>query len=1168
MSATYKHNLKTLTWNVEGLFKDNLCKLDIPEIRNLINSFDVICLLETWCNFHFTVSGFRTYVSSRSKKHKNAKRDSGGVAILVKNEIKGHFKEMLSPNDDTIWLKLNRSSFQMDRDLFICCSYLIPENSSIFSWRDIDVCKLLEKDIEKYSAYGNVLLCGDLNSRTNDLKDYITNDVRDIHSNLPSDYLPDLEIKERNNLDKHVNNYGKFLIELCISSQLAILNGRCIGDLSGKFTCHKENGQSTVDYHIVSKCLFKSIQYFRVHDLSMWSDHCPVSSSIQLGKLVQNTKPKIKMCKAPSVFVWDENSEENFKISLNVQKHLIDNFMVRQYGHTSTDSDQIAGDFNELINELAKPALKRRKVKTTKKKPVLGYNKSCEEVREHLLYIKTLVERYPTNRDIKRSYYQTRKIFYKKLKQTESAFKKSVLLKLSHMKDSSPTEYWKLLKTLQKQKNDNADAISADTWYSHFKGLLQVPNIESTKYSDLLRQAENAASATGVLDNIVTRSEVLDVIKCLKNNKSAGPDGIINEIFKCGRFVLADPLVKLLNVIFDSQHFPTVWKQGILLKLFKSGDPHNTDNYRGIILNSIAGKFLSLLMTKRLQKKLENDNILHKLQGGFRQDHRTSDNIFILSQIMKWYKSKKKALYICFIDFRKAFDKLNRNALLYKLINTGISGKFYNLVKSMYSHNKTCVKVDNQITEYFDCNIGVRQGDPMSPTLFNIFINDLAASLEQGPCDNARIENFECGFMFYADDLVLLSQTKDGLQRSIDIVSKYCQDWSISINAKKSKVMVCNKKLSVKDKFVVVNETLEIVKKYNYLGVIISHTSSFNQAIETLTKKAMKCSFSIGKLLSAQYFTPIDVQLHCFDIMVKPVLLYCSEIWGQDLLHSTKEWKIDILDNNNDIEKMHVKFCKFLLHVHSKASNIAVRSELGRPTMICSVIASILRYYCRLKFMSDDRPVKQIYNATKNAKFSLFNIANKLLDVFDIDLNDYSFRTKNSFKKFNKELNEQIQTCFEEEWFTYVTSPIGKTGKGNKLRTYSTFKRTYDLEKYLLDVKDFRDRVSLTKLRISAHTLRIERGRYERCNGRVLPAEERICKYCHAHNVEDEYHFVMICDLYSIKRSRLLQFLDLSEQPTKETFVKLMSAKNAMIASQFSAFVNECFELRTSKTAN
>ena len=176
-----------------------------------------------------------------------------------------------------------------------------------------------------------------------------------------------------------------------------------------------------------------------------------------------------------------------------------------------------------MINDLAKPALKRKSVKYVKKKPILGYNKSCEEVREHLLYIKALLERYPTNRDIKRSYYQTRKIFYKKLKQTESAFKKSVLLKLPDMKDSNPTEYWKLLKTLQKRKDDNSDAISAEKWHSHFKGLLHVSHTDSSKYVDLLRQAERSAPPAGTLDSPITKSEVLEVIKCLKNKKICWP---------------------------------------------------------------------------------------------------------------------------------------------------------------------------------------------------------------------------------------------------------------------------------------------------------------------------------------------------------------------------------------------------------------------------------------------------------------------------------------------------------------------------------------------------------------------------------------------------------------------------------------------------------------------
>ena len=368
-------------------------------------------------------------------------------------------------------------------------------------------------------------------------------------------------------------------------------------------------------------------------------------------------------------------------------------------------------------------------------------------------------------------------------------------------------------------------------------------------------------------------------------------------------------------------------------------------------------------------------------------------------------------------------------------------------------------------------------------------------------------------------------------------------------------------------RFLVKNDVLETVKKYNYLGIIISNTSSFGHAIEALTKKALKCSFSIGKMLSAQFYTPIDVQLHCFDTMVKPVLLYCSEVWGQDLLHTVKDWKIDILDNNNEIEKMHIKFCKYLLHVHSKASNVAVRSELGRQTLNCSIIASILKYFVRLELMSDDRPVKQVYNVTKNAKFGLSNIAYKLFETLGIDFNDYTFGSNASFKKFNNELNEQIQYCFEEEWFNFITSPVGKGGKGNKLRTYSLFKKKYELERYLLDIKDYYDRVSLTKLRISAHSLRIEKGRYERKHGKELPVNERICKYCHLNNIEDEYHFTMKCDLYTDSRIKMLKFLDLPLQPTKETFIRLMTANNVITSNQFSSFVNHCFQLRTSHTA-
>ncbi len=172
--------------------------------------------------------------------------------------------------------------------------------------------------------------------------------------------------------------------------------------------------------------------------------------------------------------------------------------------------------------------------------------------------------------------------------------------------------------------------------------------------------------------------------------------------------------------------------KGILVPLFKSGDNLNPDNYRGITLSSILGKTLSLVLTKRLQLFLESENILHKAQAGFRDGFRTSDNLFVLKQLIKHYKAINKPLYTCFVDFQKAFDRVNQKALLCKLLDIGVGGRFYPLVKDMYSDNLACIRTESgtKCTEYFKCNVGVRQGDPMSPTLFNILINKLAFDLD------------------------------------------------------------------------------------------------------------------------------------------------------------------------------------------------------------------------------------------------------------------------------------------------------------------------------------------------------------------------------------------------------------------------------------------------------
>ena len=167
-----------------------------------------------------------------------------------------------------------------------------------------------------------------------------------------------------------------------------------------------------------------------------------------------------------------------------------------------------------------------------------------------------------------------------------------------------------------------------------------------------------------------------------------------------------------------------------------------------------------------------------------------------------------------------------------------------------------------------------------------------------------------------------------------------------------------------------------------------------------------------------------------------------------------------------------------------------------------------------------------------------------------------------SLKRFVRDFKEQLVFNHEEEWFNYLLSPVGKSGQGNKLRTYVKFKRSLDFENYLCFVENMSHRISLTKLRISAHPLRIERGRYERINNRVLPEIDRLCKYCKSGTVEDEYHFVITCSLYDQLRSDLLAKLSLTDLSKNDLFVVLMSSKRKNIAQEFGKYVDNCFKLR------
>ena len=161
-----------------------------------------------------------------------------------------------------------------------------------------------------------------------------------------------------------------------------------------------------------------------------------------------------------------------------------------------------------------------------------------------------------------------------------------------------------------------------------------------------------------------------------------------------------------------------------ITSLHKAGEVGNPDNYRGITLNSCISKLFTRLLHNRLTKVIENKNLKHN-QIDFRKGFRTADHIFPVKTLMGKYLSQNKKLYLCFVDFKKAYDTVWRIGLLSKLQSYRISNRFINLLYSMYSKTKSSVQLQNGLTETFPSTIGLKRECNLSPVLFNLFVNDI-----------------------------------------------------------------------------------------------------------------------------------------------------------------------------------------------------------------------------------------------------------------------------------------------------------------------------------------------------------------------------------------------------------------------------------------------------------
>ncbi len=201
------------------------------------------------------------------------------------------------------------------------------------------------------------------------------------------------------------------------------------------------------------------------------------------------------------------------------------------------------------------------------------------------------------------------------------------------------------------------------------------------------------------------------------------------------------------------------------------------------------------------------------------------------------------------MDFCKTFDTVPRDLLWQVLAEMGIVGRFMQCLQSMYSQDSVRVMhPTKRLSARFSCGIGVKQGYPLSPLLFGLYLDGLEKHLDALDGDSPpQLADIVVNLLLYVDDLTLMSETPQGLQKQIDVMSEFCVEQQLVINVSKTKVVVFEKRHSATPEFTYRGTTIEQVQSFRYLGLELHSTRGMAVAIDKLTTVGKKALFALRR---------------------------------------------------------------------------------------------------------------------------------------------------------------------------------------------------------------------------------------------------------------------------------------------------------------------------------
>ena len=529
------------------------------------------------------------------------------------------------------------------------------------------------------------------------------------------------------------------------------------------------------------------------------------------------------------------------------------------------------------------------------------------------------------------------------------------------------------------------------------------------------------------LDRKIENSEVKQIIKYLKPRKASGVDQVETFMLKFANDEIVEVITNLFNTILLAGKIPNIWKKGIIVPIPKTKDNKvEVDKFRPICLLSVVGKVFEKIIMIRLNKIINEINVIPKSQSGFVKGKSTLNNQIILQQKIHDTFMGNGVMVAVFLDIKKAYDCVDRKLLTKELKQLGLRGRVSECVYDILGEDRASkVIFDGVESSEMEFVRGVPQGSPLSPLLFNIYMKDINSI-----CDTKNILQF-------ADDIVIwekgqcINEMIKILNQRIKSVSEWCRKRGLRFSPGKCVPVIFTRKRKINPPDIIIDgKKLDYKTCAKYLGLTWDKTLSWKEHIRNIVNK---CTKKIGtlKFLCNRHSLRQEIAIALYKTLIRPTIEYGSEVWSD----TTRT-------NFNKINSLEHKALTTALGSMIYAKRSETNMEAGVLPLEIRIKERIMKGYKRMQSSDlgeyvDKNRVKRNKLAYRKSFSTKVNCLQKYFNLKDKELRN--------IKK------EEIDKITIKDWKHYTSLqriPDKEYFNKNWERRYKGFSKSRTVQKY------------------------------------------------------------------------------------------------------------------------